>query len=96
MSRTSNDLYINGVLVDGFDYTNQAWVVNGVYVRCGHGTRPGFEVACQCYGRLHEGEVCTHTFEQDIEGHIVSLRGWNSVQGGPSVSTSNPDSREVR
>jgi hypothetical protein len=94
MSRTSNDIYINGLLVSGYDYTRQAWVVNGVYVRCGHGTRPGFEVECQCYGRLHEGEVCTQTFMQDIEN--VSPRGWNAVQGGSSVSTFNPDSREVR
>ena len=33
-----------------FDYERQAWVVDGRYVRCGH------ETACQCYGRLHEGE----------------------------------------
>ena len=33
-----------------YDYEHQAWVVDGRYVRCGH------ETACQCYGRLHEGE----------------------------------------
>ena len=33
-----------------FDYDNQAWIVNGLYVRCGH------QGPCQCYGREHEGE----------------------------------------
>lgn len=35
-----------------FDYTNQAWVVNGKYVRCGHPET----MDCQCYGKVHEGE----------------------------------------
>ena len=34
-----------------YDYTNQAWVVDGKYVRCGHVTE------CACYGKLHEGEA---------------------------------------
>lgn len=34
-----------------FDYTHQAWVKHGRYVRCGHYTTP-----CTCYGRIHEGE----------------------------------------
>lgn len=36
-----------------FDYQNQAWVKDGVYVKCGH--RP--TDVCGCYGRLHEGET---------------------------------------
>ena len=36
----------------GFDYTNQAWVADGVYQRCSHPE----DMDCQCYGRLHEGE----------------------------------------
>ena len=36
----------------GYDYKNQAWVVGGKYVRCGHQGN-----SCQCYGRLHEGET---------------------------------------
>ena len=40
--------------VNGFDYRNQAWVVDGRYKRCGHSVlMPG----CVCYGRLHEGEL---------------------------------------
>lgn len=35
-----------------FDYTNQAWIVNGVYVRCGHPD----SMDCQCFGKLHAGE----------------------------------------
>jgi hypothetical protein len=36
-----------------FDYTHQAWTLNGRYVRCGH--PKGME--CGCYGRVHEGEL---------------------------------------
>jgi len=33
-----------------FDYTNQAWTQDGVYVDCRH------RVSCDCYGRAHAGE----------------------------------------
>lgn len=36
MSRTSTNQIIDGVLVNGYDYTNQAWVIGGVYMDCGH------------------------------------------------------------
>lgn len=36
-----------------FDYANQAWIVEGKYVRCGHPET----MACGCYGRAHAGEV---------------------------------------
>ena len=52
MSRTSKDHYKDGRLYQGYDYKNQAWVKDGVYVRCGHPE----EMDCGCYGRLHEGE----------------------------------------
>lgn len=59
MSRASNDVYIVGISVyvggrlrDGYDYTNQAWVVDGKYVRCGHLE----SMDCGCYGRVHAGE----------------------------------------
>ena len=50
-----------------FDYTNQAWTEDGIYVDCNHppvgsvmgddGPVPGAEfVGCDCYGRAHEGE----------------------------------------
>ncbi len=35
-----------------FDYENQAWIVGGLYERCGHPE----EMACGCYGRHHAGE----------------------------------------
>jgi len=70
MSRTSHDVYINGVLVNGFDYLNQAWVKDGFYVRCGHPD----SMNCKCYGRIHAGEVCTHTFIEDVEGYTVPPR----------------------
>ena len=47
MSRISTN-----TALDGYDYENQAWYQNGVYVRCGH---PG-SMDCECYGKLHEGQ----------------------------------------
>jgi len=35
-----------------YDYEYQAWIENGVYVRCGHPET----MDCRCYGKLHEGE----------------------------------------
>ncbi len=35
-----------------YDYENQAWTVDGKYVRCEHPE----SVNCKCYGKLHEGE----------------------------------------
>jgi len=63
MSRESNDLYIDGRLVSGYDYNNQAWVLDGRYVRCGHPE----SMDCRCYGREHAGEK-TKTGEECNEG----------------------------
>ena len=38
---------------NGFDYDNQAWVIDGTYRRCGHPD----SMSCGCYGREHEGEM---------------------------------------
>lgn len=51
MRESSNELK-NGRLINGYDYENQVWVVNGKYVRCGHPEN----MNCGCYGREHEGE----------------------------------------
>jgi hypothetical protein len=40
-----------------FDYENQAWIVDGRYVRCNHPA----EMDCRCYGKLHEGEKAMNT-----------------------------------
>ena len=60
----------NHTVVVGFDYTNQAWIKDGVYVDCGHpdigqlvdpgqpggpGGQPYIFKGCKCYGRLHKG-----------------------------------------
>ena len=58
---------------NGYDYTNQAWIIAGVYVKCacpepgtlidpsvengGPGGKPYIVGECECYGRLHEGET---------------------------------------
>lgn len=36
MRTSTNQLTPTGILVNGFDYKNQAWVINGVYTDCGH------------------------------------------------------------
>ena len=38
-------------MTTAFDYENQAWIVDGRYVRCGH------KDECGCYGKLHEGQT---------------------------------------
>lgn len=62
MSRTSEDVYVNGQLVNGFDYTRQAWVIDGFYVRCGHPD----SMNCRCYGREHEGEPSQETIADTL------------------------------
>lgn len=54
MRTTVNQITEEGTLLTGYDYKNQAWVVKGRYVRCGH---PEI-MDCLCYGTLHEGEIC--------------------------------------
>lgn len=80
-----------------FDYTNQAWVVDSRYVKCGHLiegidqlTQPGDQFTdCSCYGRKHEGEaVILHLkgdcVDQTINGHPV----------GPHVEVDCPAEEE--
>lgn len=49
--RLSNDEVVGGKLVNGYDYKNQAWVVDGVYVDCGHPQ----SMECACFGRVNKG-----------------------------------------
>ena len=50
--RTGKDEYRNGKLWNGYDYTRQSWVCDGLYVRCAHPET----MDCGCYGKLHAGE----------------------------------------
>ena len=43
----------DGLLYNGFDYTKQAWVIGGKYVKCSHPE----DMNCNCYGKVHEGEL---------------------------------------
>jgi hypothetical protein len=61
--KASGLLVVDGKL-NGYDYENQAWVANGVYLDCNHPkagtmllTGEVFE-GCSCYGRKHKGEAC--------------------------------------
>jgi hypothetical protein len=37
--------------INGYDYTHQAWVVDGRYEDCSH-----VDESCGCYGRAHKGQ----------------------------------------
>lgn len=43
---------------NGYDYKNQAWVVDGRYERCAHS-----DDGCGCYGRQHAGEPVPTSIE---------------------------------
>lgn len=57
-----------------YDYERQAFVENGLYIRCAHPK----SMDCQCYGKLHEGETAP-TYA------ALSLRSWQ--RGMPSEFT---------
>lgn len=64
MSRTStNQLSEAGKLVNGYDYINQAWVINGVYMACSHPA----DMDCNCYGTEHQGEPCDNDGMNEAE-----------------------------
>jgi len=50
--KKSNNETVCDRLLNGYDYDNQAWVIDGLYVRCGHPEN----MDCGCYGKRHEGE----------------------------------------
>lgn len=50
-----------GLLINGFDYDKQAWIVNAKYVRCAHPET----MNCGCYGRMHEGEPVANILPSD-------------------------------
>jgi hypothetical protein len=52
MKSMNNKEIKNNILINGYDYDNQAWVKDGKYVRCGHPAN----MNCNCYGKTHEGE----------------------------------------
>jgi len=52
MRTTKNQYNENHKLINGYDYKNQAWVIDGKYQRCGHPEN----MDCTCYGKEHENE----------------------------------------
>jgi hypothetical protein len=51
-----------------YDYTNQAWLVNGRYVACNHPEA----MQCLCYGKLNAGKPAAkdadiHPTEDEME-----------------------------
>jgi len=59
MRQSNNQHNTSGQLLNGYDYENQAWVVGGKYIRCGHPET----MDCGCFGKVHEGEACTEKQE---------------------------------
>lgn len=53
MSRQSVNINKNGSLFSGYDYENQAWVMEGKYIRCGHPD----SMDCGCFGKEYEGKT---------------------------------------
>jgi hypothetical protein len=51
-AQTAAILAQDAAAVNGYDYRNQAWVENGVYVACAH--PPAMH--CDCFGTRHAGE----------------------------------------
>jgi len=52
-----------------YDYTNQAWTVDGRYVDCCHPAA----MNCTCYGRKHAGEPAP---EPTPSAHFARAGGW--------------------
>lgn len=47
-----------------FDYTNQAWLKDGLYIRCGHKEcKPPYRENKVCFGTRHAGELPNLTAE---------------------------------
>ena len=58
MERLTMRTYIdNDKAKQSYDYDKQAWILDGVYVRCGHPET----MDCKCYDKVHAGEVATIT-----------------------------------
>lgn len=57
----------------GFDYHNQAWVIEGGYVSCGHPER----INCDCFGRIaqesHQQQTQRSTNPTGLE-HVLTMR----------------------
>ncbi|MGB6499419.1 MAG: hypothetical protein WBF09_20650 [Candidatus Acidiferrum sp.] len=85
MSRSTNDEFRNGLLWNGYDYTRQAWVKDGVYLRCGHPE----SMQCGCYGREHAGQ----TSEERQPGSVESLI--NSLAALAEAKASNAEFRTI-
>jgi hypothetical protein len=70
MSRLSINVYHNGKLWAGYDYDNQAWVENGVYLRCSH------KDACGCFGKRMEGltvEQAQHVLDEEAKQETLDV-----------------------
>ena len=59
-----------------YDYKNQAWTKDGLYVRCAHAET----MDCKCYGKLHEGEQYnSRHFRYAMEG-LQGARRYHGIR----------------
>jgi hypothetical protein len=71
-----------------FDYVNQAWTVDGLYVACGH---PAAD-PCGCYGKLHSGEAASpKLLPTSAARFIVQCSVSGGVTGSRSASLKGAD-----
>lgn len=74
MRTSTNQVNSDGILINGYDYHNQAWVLDGVYQRCGHPE----EMDCDCYGRIHAGEHTQLVDPEDLtQEQMKAMAQWS-------------------
>jgi hypothetical protein len=72
-----------------FDYENQAWIVNGRYVRCNHPP----SMNCNCYGKLHHRELAerrTTFMSHQIDPDVILWYG-DITEAEKVLQLSTPD-----
>lgn len=80
MTRTGDNFYLNGRLIQGFDYENQAWVEGGFYLNCGH-----IKKDCGCYGREHIGERTKAPAKEQQECGLCDGKGYVPFGSGSTA-----------
>ena len=91
MTRTSNDEYQDGRLINGYDYDNQAWALDGKYVRCGHPE----DMDCGCYGKEHEGEKTQKKEKEQFKKMIGEVYEMDSQERQEAINAIPPEKGAV-
>ena len=62
--RTSNDEIKNGMVLNGFDYTLQVWIKNGIVIECGHPVSMGPDC---CMARKLAGQDVNNIYKTGVQ-----------------------------